>query len=461
LRQEKNVEDFESLRILLRKIYSGCILTNNKRLLLLSYYFPPCGMGGVQRAVKLVKYLPEFGWKVTVLTVKDIAYYNKDYSLLDEVESADIHRAGSFDPLRIARLLTGPKELGKICKTHGKFTALYQFIDRKLCVPDTKMLWNVFAYYKACRILRKKSHQALLSTAPPFSSHLLALRLSKKFNIPWIADFRDGWTNNDLIQIKGTICSRFHRQLENRVVRSATKITAISNKIISHCINLIPEKSKNISLIYNGFDHDDFTPADPEPSAFVLTFVGAATQWADPSVFFQAVRKALEKEPELNEYLKINIVGTILTGKFFERAREYGIEKHIYFKGYMQHKQAVKELMKSHVLLLAITTGETTGMITGKLFEYLASGKPVLAHVPNGEAFDILKNSHQDVFFHNPGNIDDAADFIVTYYQHKKNRTNQESTKEIPVCDSDFLRQYSRKYQAEQFAKLLNDIISM
>jgi len=434
-------------------------LPDKKRVLLISYYFPPCGMGGVQRAVKFAQYLPEYGWDVTVLTVKEIAYYGKDYSLLDALRDTDIQRTESLDPLRLSFLVSGRGGKHDKKPGSGRRMRLFRLIDRRLFIPDSKVLWNIFACFRGNAIIRNNDIRAILSTAPPFSSHLLALRLARKFKLPWIADFRDGWTNNDFLPLTGGFYRKMHHLQERRVARHADRILCISERIRSHLDTYEMTDKKKCILLYNGFDSRDFSSGSTDRDKFTMTYMGTVTEWADPSVMFAAIRTALQKEPGLAEYVNIRIVGTVFSSAFSTQLHEYGLDGYATVTGYLNHRDALIELMKSSILLFAVTAYHSTGIITGKIFEYLASGKPVLAHTPHGEAHDLLTRYSRNTFFHEHGQDDAAADFIVARFHEWQAGDSAPETSTIETRERDRLRQFSRKYQAQQVAGLLDSLL--
>jgi len=435
-----------------------------KRVLLIAYYFPPCGMGGVQRAAKLAKYLPQFGWDVTVLTVKDIAYYQKDESLLEDVQSAEIKRTGSLDPLRLAYIFSGKSGTHNAVRSNNIGAKLFRFIERCLFVPDSKKLWIPFAFARAARIIKQQNIRAVISTAPPFSSHILTLFLARSFRLPWVADFREGWTNRDILPPPAFYRS-INRILEKLVVKKADKVVGISQRIINFLQEIEPHKKEKFTLVYNGFDEDDFKPRilGAETGNFTITFLGTAAEWTDPSVFIPGICRAAERNPVFKEYLDLQIVGNILHSAFMEAINQSAIKDRTTITGYLPHRQAIKRLMKSNILLFPVTIYNTTGYITGKIYEYLASGIPVLAHTPAGEARNILSQFSDETFFDDGKNDEKTAEFILEKFAqwHSNLQTKKSSCVESePYKRKDF-EIFSRKNQAKTIAGLLDEIIPL
>lgn len=415
-------------------------------------------MGGVQRAAKLAKYLPEFGWNVTVLTVRDISYYNLDPSLLEDIRNTEVVRTGSLDPLRISRKLFPNRGAGAGRNSSGNrdlLGSVFRFIDRKLFVPDSKVLWNVFASMEILKLMRNRKFDLIISTGPPFSSHLLGMKTSMKTGLPWIADFRDGWTNRDIMPDGGLTNPVVQETLEQKVIKSAAGFTAVSEKILNHLSRIDPGKSGK--LIYNGFDSEDFEDSVSEDrKKFRITYAGTVTEWTDPSVMFGAISKAIDVKPEIAESISIEIVGTVLTDRFNKRIQQYGLWEYIKEWDYLPHRESVKALRESSLLLFAVTVYNTTGMITGKIFEYLASGIPILAHSPDGEAIDILTKFCPDWHRHTHETEDESARYICDRFEAWK----KQSVKTAAQAPRSDLSLFERKQQAQAFAGYMDSVLT-
>ncbi|MCH8285360.1 glycosyltransferase [candidate division KSB1 bacterium] len=433
-------------------------MNNEKHVLVIAYYFPPCGMGGVQRAVKLGKYLPLYGWKVSALTVKEIAYYQKDRSLLEEIPEVNIYRSGSFDPLRIIQIFKMKKGGENLVFNSGILRRIFRFFDRYIFIPDSKLLWIPFAYLKGLGIIKHHKIQAIISTAPPFSSHLLALLLAKTFRIPLVTDFRDSWTKNDFRPEMKFIYLLLNRMLENLVLKNSQKVTCISKNILNYINERLPALGKDHSLIYNGFDDEDFPPTEKSASKFTIIIYGTVTEWADPAVFLQILIRATEINSDFKDNLDIKIIGNILDDTFQKKVSGSSIHDKFSFQGYLNHKTAVKQLILGDLLLFSISKNKSPGMITGKIFEYLAAGIPILASVPSGEAYSILKQFGKNIFFMEEGNEDEVINFLLSEFtEWGKNKANNVQSVFSPKTDS--LAKFTRKNQAKAFAGILDELV--
>lgn len=433
-----------------RKIESD--MNGNGEILFLAYYFPPMGMGGVQRAVKLAKYLSRSGWGITVLTVKDVLYYAHDSSLLEDLDDRiDIVRSGSLDPIRLAGKYGIKKKEIPVKREPGKSNIL----------PDNKLLWLPFAYLKAVRLIKKKKIKAIISTAPPFSSHILAMLLGQKFTLPWIADFRDSWTISDF-DIDGVRPSGLNNFLERRIIETANSVTVVSNTHLEGLISRYPGTDKKFELIYNGFDHEDFPDDLKHEDTFNLTYCGTSADVIDPSVFLPYLEKAIDMRPEIAGSLKINIVGKILSDNIREKFENFKYPGCIELKGYVNHSNAVKELLKSNVLLFPVTGNAKGGVLTSKVFEYLFIDKPIIAHIPEGEIKQILEKYNKITYLINEGEGGRfIEDFFFQYTDwEKKTLSRKDYIQKPSISKKDTLEIFSRRSQAERFSELLDRIIS-
>jgi len=216
-----------------------------KNVLMISYYFPPLGLGGVQRPAKLAKYLPQFGWKPTVLTVKTVTYYGYDPTLLDELQNVEIVRTGSLDPLRVFQWR---KNISSASPRIGE--GLYWKFSNWVFVPDSKILWLPFAWATASRLMNQKQIRVLWTTAPPYSSHVLGLWLKLWKKSFWIADFRDDWPISSS-QVPTSFHRHFHDWLLRQVLTHADQFTVVSQPILSRLHQKSQRPSMHFSLLWH------------------------------------------------------------------------------------------------------------------------------------------------------------------------------------------------------------------
>jgi glycosyltransferase involved in cell wall biosynthesis len=374
-----------------------------KNLLFIAYYFPPMGMGGVQRSVKFVKYLPEFGYEPTVLTVRDVHYYQHDPSLSADIANARIIRTESLDPLRILRTLkphgrqTGPSAAA----APSAIEKCNRVLSRWVFIPDSKIAWIPFAVSAALRSARRIRFDAIFTTSPPHSAHLAGLLLQKALRVPWIADFRDSW----LMEKFDRVPTRFHRMINDRLLRAvvghADRLVAVSEPILSDLKGASDRSRDAFLCIPNGFDPEDFreTAWTPSPK-FRITYCGTANPVHSPDDFFRGLQVAFGKRPDLRPQIEVRFVGSV-TGIDLDRmADAYGIRETIRQTGYLAHSESLRRLMDSDLLLLVLPSDSSAGVVTGKLYEYMASGIPILGIIPDGEAKRLIRSYARGITVH-------------------------------------------------------------
>jgi len=349
-----------------------------KKVLMLCYYFPPLGLAGTQRAVKFARYLPEFGWQPTVVTVKPVAYWAQDVSLLDELIGIDILRTESWDPQRLlARMrpdfvsaANGRSFAG------GVLSWIHERVEPLFLLPDSKILWKFPALQAVRRLMQADSFDVLFSTSPPHSAQLIAAQIKKRSGMPWVADFRDSWTGSAVVREATGWHRRRNERLQQRVVQQADALIAATPAIRQQ---LKAMGAKQCEWIPNGFDPVDYPkPTGRSDNRFVLCHCGTVTQFSRPDVVLQAMRLLKEHQPGIAARLVLRFVGHDLTGKLDDWIAVNGVGDQVEQCGYLAHHQALQELVDADALLLVAHAQADSAFIPGKTFEYLGSKKPIL-----------------------------------------------------------------------------------
>ncbi len=407
----------------------------NKKVLIVAYYFPPMGLGGVQRMHKLAKYLPRFGYDVHVLTVKPVAYPAYDDSLLDELPSeVTVHRSGSIDPTRIAHILRLPfrpsSKMKSIAKNKGGMW------------PDSKIGWRSIAIRLGKKIIEEHNIDLILSSSPPVTGHVVAMELADTFRIPWVADFRDIWESvspTDLYFDKATI-ERSHILLA-QIGRSAKAVTSINDTIGKQI-------SSTSVTIPGGFDEEDFKDIEPtsEDETYTFCYLGSIGHLHPIEHTFKVFSMAVKKNESFRKKARLHIIGKNDRDCLDQLAIEHGIQEQVKITGYLPHKEAIREASESSAFLLTIPYGYDD-ILTGKIFDYLAMDKPILAIIPpEGEAAAMIRKHNAGIVVpaYSPDSIIDAM-LELCEYRLKATRTN--------------IEQATRKYTAKQFAEIFDRLI--
>jgi glycosyltransferase involved in cell wall biosynthesis len=385
---------------------------SQRRVLFLAYLFPPTGGGGVQRSLKFVKYLPDSGWTPTVLTVRPIAYYVYDPDLLKELPpEVEIVRTESVDPLRLTAALS-PKRLrlgshartGRSTIAEGsRLVKLYRQVRRLLFFPDAQAGWMPFAITAGAKALRRNRVSVIYSPGAPYSSALVAYMLSAMSGIPYVVDFRDGWTD-DMYNVPPTRLHRWaHRSLERLVVTKAAAVCVYGEWLAQRLAKRYPAISERIVTIPNGFDPADLQGIEPAPKrSTVRRIVYSGSLFAHHREVFATFLDALKQLPA-QELARVEL---LIVGNVYEEAvhdvMRTGLKDRVHFCGYVGHAVALSYLLSADASLLLVRRGDVAS-VTGKVFELLMVGKPIIALAErDGECARILRDAGADKYLSDP-----------------------------------------------------------
>ncbi len=420
-----------------------------KQLLVVSYYFPPMGLGGTQRIAKFVKYLPQFGWLPTVLTVKPIAYWAWDDSLLDDVKEAQVVRCESFDPQRLLARL-GKERLSPPASGIQKQSPT-AFLNNRILPfflqPDSKMLWKPFALNAAKQMLRHRTYDALLTTSPPHSVHLVGRGIKKRSQLRWVADFRDGWAGSHVVQEPTSWHYKRNVVKQNQVVQEADAIISASIGIQESLLSENVDREK-YHVVTNGFDPHEVRPIRAKHHEFTLCYSGTINKFASPIPFLDALILLREQAASLYEALRVQFVGLDTLGDFKELVRERNLEEKIEILGHLPHAESVNYVNRADGLLLIAKARETDTFIPGKTFEYIGAQKPIFSvssskytnELLADYALAITAESWEPQLIFNK-----LTEFLQTDWNSINN-------------NSDFVQQFNRIHQTQKLAEILNHL---
>ncbi len=431
-----------------------------RNVLFISYYFPPSGGPGVQRSLKFVKYLEEFGWRPTVLTVRpeQASYPDLDPDLMDELPvSLRVERTSAWDPYALyAHLLGRSKDdtisVGFLGEAETNLRQrIARWVRANLFLPDARVGWVPFAAARAHALLEHGAFDAVLTTGPPHSTHLVGLVVRLLHERPWLVDLRDPWTGIDYYaDLPMTAPARaVDAWLEGLVLRHATAGTVVSESMGRNVRARVPLPLK---VIENGFDPSDFEHVDatPAPDRFVIGHVGNLNQARNPEALWKALAEIRPQQtmPELRLELTGNVEPAVL-----DAASAYGLEPLIDTFPYVPHQAAVERMHRATVLLLAINRVEgAEGIATGKLYEYVASGRPVIGiGPPAGDAARVLGETDAGRMF----GFDDVAG-VHAYLRASYDVWKAGSG--LKGAQADRVARYSRREQTRRLAEMLSGL---
>lgn len=436
-----------------------------RRVLILSYYFPPSGGAGVQRTLKLTKYLPSREWTPVVLTVREGAYPARDASLCEDVPAAvEVHRTASWDPYQLYARLTG--QSGTEAVVQGSVegerdswkTRLARWIRANLVLPDARVGWVPFAVRRGRRLLRNGDIDVLLTTGPPHSTHLAGALLQWWTDTPWVADFRDPWTDINYYQeLPHTRWAQTaDAALERTVLRRADAVTTVSptwRDLLMGKVSESLQASERFFVVQNGFDEDDIPVSLPARSAtdtFDVTHVGSLYASRNPTALWRALRRLRADQDDLR--LRVQLVGTVDPNVRRALAAHdlTSITEHV---SYVSHEDAVVYMRQAALLVLSIEPfAAAAGMMTGKIYEYLASGRPVVGiGPPDGDAAALLKKTDGGRLF-DRSDVDGLARWIRGHY------SDWAAGEPRDGAAAEDLHPYRRRVQAGRMADIFETI---
>lgn len=410
-----------------------------KRALIISYYWPPSGGAGVQRWLKFVKYMRLSGWEPIVYTPENPEYPERDTSLLKDVpQGMTLLRQPIWEPYDLYKKLLGQRKEEKINaaflsekKKNRHLENLSVWIRGNFFIPDARKFWIKPSVKYLQRYLTDHPVEMIISTGPPHSMHLIAMPLASQFKIPWLADFRDPWTNIDFYKDLrlSARADALHRKLEKLVLNQADAVTVISNSMADDFNKIVP---RNYDVVTNGFDQDDIVEADLEPDTkFSIAHIGTLVNSRNPLILWEALKSMIGEDPQFASDLEIKLVGKV-DFQVTTSIGEHGLTEFVRRIDYMPHDEVVLCQRQSQVLLLIINNTPNAKMIlTGKFFEYLAAKRPILCLGPvAGDAAKILSETQAGLI----AGFDDLQamkQHIQKFYRDYKSGTLQSDGKEI------------------------------
>lgn len=426
-----------------------------KHVLIFTYYWVPAGGVAVQRWLKFTKYLPENGWQPIIVTVKDGSYPYTDFSLQKEVlPTLEVHKTETFEPFELYNLLRGKK--GKQLPTamldnaskKSFFQKLAAFIRANFFIPDARKGWVKYAVSEGAKIIQSKNIDAIVTTGPPHSTHLIGLILQKQFGVKWIADFRDPWTSiftNHYLP-RTDWAKKQDKRLEDQVLKNADAVVVIGPSMKKE----FASRAKKIAVVWNGFDESDvaFDQANEANNIFTIRYVGNLFASQQVPAFWQAIKHLVNKQ---QAKIKIEFTGRV-DESIKQLIDKNGLQSIVAYQDFVSHADAVKLMCTADALLFAVPqVPDDERIITGKIFEYLAAQKPILAFGNvQGDAAKLLVECGRESMCA----FDDAQTALQQLSKHYHAFQNKQS-----INYSNSYRQFSRSNQAKKMVELLNSVV--
>ncbi len=429
---------------------------NSKKILIITYYWPPAGGPGVQRWLKFVKYLPDFDIQPIVYIPENPTYPIVDVNLEKEVsEKAIILKNKIFEPYQLASIFSKNKTKkisSGIIPNQKKQTFLDKtllWIRGNLFIPDARVYWVKPSVAYLEKYIDENNIDTIITSGPPHSLHLIGLELKQKMNISWFADFRDPWTTigyHKSLRLS-TRAERKHKALEYQVLNTADTVI-VTSKTTKTEFEAITNKP--IAIITNGYDSEPATKITLD-SKFSLAHIGSFLSERNPAILWESLAELLKEIPDFKLHLELKLIGAI-SQEVLDAISQFGLNSYLNNLGYVSHSEAVAHQRNSQVLLLIeINSEETKSIIPGKLFEYMVSNRPIIAIGPKDSDFaEIITGTNTGVFFQYTEK-EKLKNTIVSYY----NQFLEGKLQSYAVG----LQKYSRKNLTKDLAQLINSKI--
>jgi len=429
-----------------------------KKVLIVTYYWIPSGGAGVQRWVKFTKYLREFGWEPIIYTPENPEFPSIDHSFEKDIPSdIKVIKTPIWEPYDIYRSLTGQKgksiNAGFISedKKQGWKDKLSIWIRGNFLIPDPRRFWIKPSINYLKKYISENPVDAIISTGPPHSMHLIALGVKKQFpGLPWIADFRDPWTNIDFYNELNLsyISDEIHHKLEKDVVKNTDCLVTVSQGWMDGFITMNPKRNK---VITNGFDTADIQVGETQlDSKFSISHIGTLNAARNPKALWEVLGELCVENKEFSNDLEIKLIGKV-DFSVMEDLRQNNLIPQLNKIDYLPHSEAIAKQQNSQLLLLLINRSQNAnGILTGKFYEYMAAKRPILAIGPtDGDASLVLNETGAGKIV----DFDDKANtkrIVLEYYNLYKTNSLQVNT--------DSVERFSRRSLTGELAILLNSL---
>jgi len=426
-------------------------MNSKKKVLIITYYWPPAGGSGVQRWLKFVKYLRDFDIEPVIYTVDNPGYAINDKSLINEIpNSIETLRQPIFEPNSILNFFgtkTNKESAGFLNPNPNFIGKIIQYIRANYFIPDARKFWIKPSVKFLSNYLEKNPVDVIITTGPPHSLHLIGLHLKKKKDIKWISDFRDPWTEIDYFHKMplNKKAKKNHHQLEREVLKNSDSVIVVGNTMRDQYL----KETDKVVTISNGFDTSDNKEVSHLDIFFSITHVGMMNADRNPSDLWKILKEICLENPDFKSDLKIRLIGKI--------AKEVSHDLNIFDSGitevvdYVSYAEVKKYQLETQVLLLCINNVPSArGIITGKIFEYLQAKRPILAIGPeDGDAAEILKNTNSGSIFGFENKQKLKQHILELYKDYKKNQL---------IVNSENIEQYHRRELTRKLAHLVRSI---
>ncbi len=438
-----------------------------KKVLIVAYLYPPAGGVGAHRITKYVKYLPGTGWQPHVLTVKEKFYELVDPALGKDIpDTVTVSRTGTLNCSRLVKRFAGsPYTLAGLDQDNNKRTLrgkfkppllrLLKLLSHHIFVPDYEVGWLPFGILRGINLFKKCPPDVLFITGSPYSSFLIGLILRKAFSVPLVIDLRDAWTLNVWRMKEKTPLKRsIEGHMEHIVVKNAARVICVQPDMCEDYRNEYPRYANKFVTITNGFDADDFRnlqPCNRDDEGFRIIYTGRLPRNCGLEPFLEAVKILQEMQPKIIQNLKIFFVGE-LDGNKRQLIKSMGLDEYVRCVGYVSHHRCLSYMKSADLLLILGRDENDRAMLPAKVFEYLATGKPILALMSsNSAAAEVVRKACN---FKIVDNTENASERVVEAIL----ATYHESKQEKKGWNRQGIEQFARSRLTQQLAEVLDTV---
>jgi len=421
------------------------------KVLIITYYWPPAGGSGVQRWLKFVKYLQDFNIEPVIYTVKNPNYAIADDSLVDEVpNNIEVLRHVICEPNNLFSFINKKDKTsaGFLDPNPSFFGKITQYIRANYFIPDARKFWIKPSVKFLIQYLKNNKIDAIISTGPPHSTHLIAQKLKERLNIKWIADFRDPWTEIDYFyQLPLTQrATNKHLALEKKVLKTADTILVVSKTMASN----FKKFTKKVKVITNGYDSSTSIEKIKLDDKFSLVHIGLMNADRNPKTLWKVLSEICQENSDFKNDLQLKFIGK-LANEVADSLEMNQLKNKAQFIDYVPHNEVMKYQKSAQILILPINNVPSAkGIITGKIFEYLQADRPILAIAPvDGDLAEIIKNTNSGIVADFDDEFKLKQEILKFYTEYKKGSLKSYSKN---------IEQYHRKGLTKQLSKIIKEL---